>query len=134
MNLKKRGDFMEVQKVSSLKNLLEKKRRFLFESEAALEKKVLEELSADATGEVVKIHTHAADLATDTQEIEILESLSEKNLKCLQEINKALSRIEDGSYGLCQSCGDEIAVQRLEILPEARLCIECERDFEETHH
>lgn len=43
----------------------------------------------------------------------------------LEEIDRALARIEDGRYGLCVSCGDEISPDRLEARPEASLCIDC---------
>jgi len=44
----------------------------------------------------------------------------------LQETEDALSRIDDGTYGLCGTCGGEISPQRLEILPAARLCVACQ--------
>lgn len=43
----------------------------------------------------------------------------------LQHIDAALSRIEDGTFGECQNCGEEIAAKRLEIEPTAAICIDC---------
>lgn len=43
----------------------------------------------------------------------------------LQQIERALERIEEGSYGTCVSCGDEIPKGRLEIMPESALCVKC---------
>ena len=45
----------------------------------------------------------------------------------IAELEEALERLEGGSFGLCQSCGRPIDVERLEALPQAELCIECAR-------
>jgi DnaK suppressor protein len=45
----------------------------------------------------------------------------------LAEINRALKRINEGTYGICENCGNAILVERLEALPYAELCIECQR-------
>ena len=46
------------------------------------------------------------------------------------DIDHALEKIEKGTYGLCESCGEEIPVERLEILPSTRYCVECASDSE----
>lgn len=48
----------------------------------------------------------------------------------LSKIQKALDRIEDGSFGLCEECGAEITPKRLEARPETTLCIRCKEDQE----
>ncbi|MCX9192841.1 hypothetical protein C3Y87_15745 [Carbonactinospora thermoautotrophica] len=45
----------------------------------------------------------------------------------LAEVEAALERIEQGTYGLCESCGEPIAPERLEIVPQARYCVTCQR-------
>ncbi|MBX3198303.1 MAG: TraR/DksA C4-type zinc finger protein [Labilithrix sp.] len=50
----------------------------------------------------------------------------------LDKIEKALRKIEDGSFGVCEECGEEISVKRLEARPETNLCIRCKEDQE--HH
>jgi DnaK suppressor protein len=45
-------------------------------------------------------------------------------------VNDALAKIEDGSYGVCEDCGEEIAFPRLEAYPTAELCVNCQRDRE----
>ena len=50
----------------------------------------------------------------------------------LDKIEKALRKIEDGSFGTCEECGEEISVKRLEARPETTLCIRCKEDQE--HH
>ena len=49
----------------------------------------------------------------------------------LKKINEALSRIEDGTFGECESCGDDIEIRRLEARPTATLCIACKEEQEQ---
>ena len=48
----------------------------------------------------------------------------------LDKIEKALAKIEDGSFGNCEECGEEITLKRLEARPETSLCIRCKEDQE----
>ena len=48
----------------------------------------------------------------------------------LDKIQKAIDRIDDGSFGLCEECGDKITLKRLEARPETTLCIRCKEDQE----
>lgn len=52
--------------------------------------------------------------------------------KLLQKIREALQRIEDGTYGICEMCGDDIGVERLKARPVTTLCIECKRRQEQN--
>lgn len=51
----------------------------------------------------------------------------------IEQIDLALIKMSIGDYGICESCGDDIAPRRLQVLPWARLCVECARDFEKQH-
>lgn len=53
----------------------------------------------------------------------VLEQLEEQ----LADVDKALDRIEEGTYGICANCGKAIMPERLEALPYAKLCIDCQR-------
>lgn len=50
----------------------------------------------------------------------------------LEAISDALKKIEEGTYGICESCGKEIAYERLEAVPTARLCVECKNKLEKS--
>ena len=52
-------------------------------------------------------------------------TLEERARESLGQVDRALARIEDGTYGVCVRCGDTIAPERLEAMPEAELCISC---------
>jgi DnaK suppressor protein len=71
--------------------------------------------------------SHLADSATETVDREIEQTLEDNAEHLLASIDAALGRIEDGSYGRCDRCGEAIADERLEALPYATKCIECKR-------
>ncbi len=50
----------------------------------------------------------------------------------LVEVEAALERLDNGTYGTCEVCGELIAIERLEALPETRMCLECRREAERT--
>ena len=68
-----------------------------------------------------------ADAAQTTSERAKAISLAEGLRERLSEVKAALVRIEEGSFGVCQSCGNPIAPERLEAIPTARLCISCKQ-------
>jgi DnaK suppressor protein len=83
----------------------------------------------DETGELVSgsADQHLADTATQTVDREIDYTLEEHDERLLTAIDAALARIDAGSYGTCDSCGSQIAPERLEARPWTTLCIECKR-------
>lgn len=70
------------------------------------------------------------DLASEERDREISFILSDRERGKLQAIEDALERIEDGTYGICESCEAEIAAARLEAMPFTRLCVSCQSDRE----
>ena len=79
---------------------------------------------------------HELDLAPEADwraGEEVLHHLTEHEARDLREIDAALSRIEDGSYGVCQACGKPIGTARLDALPEARLCVACANQEARDH-
>jgi RNA polymerase-binding protein DksA len=70
---------------------------------------------------------HLADSATETYMRELDEGLEENAGRLLVEIETALRRIEDGTYGTCVVCGRPIGAERLEAIPYATLCIDDKR-------
>jgi DnaK suppressor protein len=70
------------------------------------------------------------DLASEERDREINLILSDRDRDKLQAIEDALERINDGSYGICEMCEEEIAPERLEALPFTRLCVTCQGEME----
>ncbi|MDQ3874875.1 MAG: TraR/DksA family transcriptional regulator [Actinomycetota bacterium] len=83
----------------------------------------------DETGELVSgsADNHMGDTATVTFDRELDYTLEENSEHVLAEIDAALGRIEDGTFGACRSCGRPIAPERLEAIPWATQCIDCRR-------
>jgi DnaK suppressor protein len=75
---------------------------------------------------------HIGDSATATLGREIDYTLGENSGEVLAQIDVALKRIDDGTYGTCSSCGGEIPEPRLEAYPWASLCIGCKRLSEQA--
>jgi DnaK suppressor protein len=84
----------------------------------------------DETGEDAVYDNHLADTATDTYDRELDYTLEENSEHVLSEIDAALRRIDDGSYGQCTNCRRQIPEERLEARPYATLCIDCQRQRE----
>ncbi len=66
-----------------------------------------------------------ADSSQVTAERGEAEALAGELRDALDEVEAALARVADGSYGRCEQCGEEIAPARLEAMPAARLCMRC---------
>jgi RNA polymerase-binding protein DksA len=83
----------------------------------------------DESGEINAsgIDNHPGDTATATHDREVDYTLEENSEQVLADIELALRKIEDGTYGTCEKCGKQIAPERLEAMPWARLCIDDKR-------
>ncbi len=73
---------------------------------------------------------HAADISDNEFKAETGFKIKENEEKLLEEINEALDRIDEGSYGICTDCGMLIKKKRLEAMPCAIRCIDCKSKYE----
>jgi RNA polymerase-binding protein DksA len=89
----------------------------------------LEYLNAENAGSLQEEmpETGMADTATVTVDREVDYSLQENAAYVLTEIEAALKRIDDGTYGTCRTCGRPIGEERLEAMPHTTKCIDCKR-------
>lgn len=85
----------------------------------------------DLTSELSSYDNHPGDLGNETFEAEKNLSFRTQEKFLLSEVQVALNKIADGSYGLCEQCHKEIGKERLEVRPYSRLCIHCENDMEQ---
>lgn len=100
--------------------------RARLEEDLAEVEKELHDLGSIAEGGVEMTFDEGfADAAQSTSErakvFSIVDGLHER----LEELRAALGRIDKGTYGICERCGQEIGAERLEAIPSARLCITC---------
>jgi DnaK suppressor protein len=72
----------------------------------------------------------SADAAFDASGEELSSQLAELEAKELLQVERALRRLKQGTYGLCEGCACKIPVARLNALPYSTLCIKCQRDME----
>jgi DnaK suppressor protein len=86
----------------------------------------------DETDDTQYQPNHLGDVATATFDREMASTLEDNSTHVLGEIDAALARIDDGTYGICQACGKPIDVERLEALPWATLCIDDRRKQERS--
>ncbi|WP_022847113.1 MULTISPECIES: TraR/DksA family transcriptional regulator [unclassified Desulfurobacterium] len=104
------------EQLQEFKKILEEKKRELIED---IKRGILEEASAEReVGDLV-------DMSTE----EILRTfemrIRDREAKYLKKIEKALQKIEEGTYGICEECGKCISYERLKLRPVAELCINC---------
>ena len=85
----------------------------------------------DETQELSFADNHPGDVATETFDRELDDGLEEGANRRLEQIDAALGRIEDGTYGTCAVCGKPIGEERLRAVPWATLCIDDQRRQEQ---
>lgn len=91
------------------------------------EDKIFNESQRTAAGDLSAYSVHMADQASDAQEREKAYQMASTEGRLVYQIDEALKRIKDGTYGCCSACGKKIPKPRLEVVPHARLCIECKK-------
>jgi DnaK suppressor protein len=93
------------------------------------QKKELQQVLEDMQNEIEGISRCEAkddlDFASYSNDASRDFILYNNQVKELQEVNYALSKVADGTYGICEMCDTEIAEERLEIKPQAQYCVEC---------
>lgn len=102
----------------------EKYRRALVEKKEALSQEMLKNKDAGQEN-AEEITQDIADKASSSYTKEFLFSLSDGERVLLQQIDQALARVEEGTYGPCTHCGNSIPEKRLEAVPWTPYCMEC---------
>jgi len=84
----------------------------------------------EASGDISGYTLHMADVATDNYDREFSMGLASSERELLYELNDAMKKIEDGTFGFCEDCKGPIAKGRLKAVPYARLCVSCQEKRE----
>ena len=87
----------------------------------------------EASGDLSGYTVHMADMAADTYDRELSMNIVSSEQEILYQIDDALKRLDDGSFGLCQQCNQPISMSRLKAVPYASLCITCQRAKEQKN-
>jgi RNA polymerase-binding protein DksA len=86
----------------------------------------LKKSQKEASGDISGYTYHMADVATDSYDREFSLGLASNGRRIFYELDDALKKIEDGTFGICEDCKCLIAKNRLKAVPYARLCVKCQ--------
>ena len=96
--------------------------------------KTMTQTQRDAGGDLSAYSFHMADMGTDAMEREKAFLFASAEGRMLYNVDLALRRLYRGEFGICQSCGKDIAKARLDAIPHANFCVECqEKQEKETN-
>ena len=123
---------LSAQELKDFQELLLSKRRELLTNVTGIQDCALKKNRQDACGDLSMMPVHMADLGTDNYEQEFALDLMDSERKVLLEIDEALARIEDKTYGICMGTEAPISVARLKAKPWSRYCIEHARELEKN--
>ncbi|MBI3325050.1 MAG: TraR/DksA C4-type zinc finger protein [Candidatus Omnitrophica bacterium] len=85
----------------------------------------------EASGDLSAYTVHMADMSADTYEREMAMNIVSSEQEVLYQIEDAIKRIDDGTYGTCLQCNKPITMSRLKAVPYTAMCIECQRSKEQ---
>jgi DnaK suppressor protein len=115
---------MVEQELETFKQILEDRKEQIVKNIYEFRNEIGELQKSEASDE--------ADFASISSDSAIGEAISEKQEKELKEIEYALKKIKEGTYGICEMCEEEIGVERLRVKPQARYCMVCREIVEKS--
>ena len=92
----------------------------------------LKKTPKESSGDISGYSYHMADVATDNYDREFSMSLASNERKFLYELDDALKKIEEGTFGVCEVCKELITKTRLRAVPYARQCVKCQEKKEKN--
>lgn len=111
------------------RRLLEEKRISITKDLGLLQSHSMKATSADSSGDLI-YSDHMPDLGSDAIEREKAFLFASRDGNYLSQLEDAMKRIEDGSFGVCRACGKKIPKERMEAVPTTTICVPCK----ETAH
>ncbi|MFH0827927.1 MAG: TraR/DksA family transcriptional regulator [Candidatus Omnitrophota bacterium] len=116
--------------LAEYKKLITKRKNEVMDSISRISEDTLKKSQKDASGDISGYAFHMADVATDNYDREFSLGLASNDRKFLYELEDALKRIEEGTFGICEECKSPVTKARLMALPYARLCLDCQQKRE----
>ena len=116
---------MEATKLEGMRRALEA-RRAEIEGEVGRMADEIRSIGIDQEDERGGLGNHLAEDGSNVMEAERLTAISDDLRDVLAQVNAALDRMDDGTYGICQRCGRPINEERLEAFPYVAFCIDCQ--------
>jgi DnaK suppressor protein len=111
------------KQLEHFKEKLYEERKRVLEEMDELQQTNLKQSISDASGENSRYSYHLGDVASLSYGREFSMGLAERQQKYLEQVDEALQRIEDGTYGICKVTGETIAIERLEEVPVAKYSV-----------
>ena len=121
---------MKAEEVAQFKKLLLSVRERLVGKVDFMQGEALKKSRQDASGDLSNVPIHMADVGTDNYERDIMIELIQNGEEGVRNIDTALEKIEEGTFGVCELCAKKINKERLKAVPYAKLCIDCQREEE----
>jgi len=118
------------KELNEFKKLVIKKKDAALDEIKHISEDTLKKSQKEASGDISGYTYHMADVATDTYDREFSLGLASNERTFIYELDDALKKIEDGTYGVCEDCKAPISKTRLKAVPYARLCIKCQEKKE----
>ena len=112
-----------VEKADEMKAILLKLKEEAFEEIGKAVRSGSEKSNDEPSGDIY-------DQASNERDRELLLLLGDREREKIRNIDEALVRLEEGEYGICEDCEEEIPLGRLKAMPFARLCVKCKADLE----
>jgi len=122
---------MDKAKLAELKERLLEEKKNLLEQIKFIDGQGLNTAMDDSLNELSTYDNHPADIGTEMFERSKDFALRERAMIDLVAVDNALDRIKNGNYGICDACGKEIALERLEAKPSTTVCLDCKEASEE---
>ena len=123
---------LSVKDLEHFKQMLSEKRKEIVGNVTEIKDEALKQSRMDAAGDLSSMPIHMADIGSDNFEQELALGLMDSERKLLNEIDSALQRIDEGTYGICEGTGQSISKARLEAQPWARYCVEYAQLLEQS--
>jgi len=112
------------------KKLVIKKKEEISDEIKHISDDTLKKSQKDASGDISGYTYHMADVATDNYDREFSLGIASSERQFLYELDDAMKRIDEGTFGLCEDCKSLISKTRLRAIPQARLCVKCQEKRE----
>ena len=121
---------MDKKELEKFKKLLLTKRTELVNNVNHITENTRKQSQKEASGDLSGYSLHMADMASDNYDSEFSLNLASGERKTLLEIDEALKRIDEKTYGRCLSCEKRISKKRLLAVPHAKFCLPCKQKEE----
>lgn len=118
------------KELTEFKKVILKRKEEIMDNIDHISEDTLKKSQKDASGDISGYSYHMADVATDTYDREFSLGLASNEREILYELEDALKKIDDGTFGSCEDCKGLIAKTRLKALPYAKLCLPCQEKKE----